>query len=60
MKIHVIGGYFFTTTLSIMDNLLFEKETYSIIGLCLEVHSILGHWFSEIVYKDALMHEANL
>ena len=35
-------------------------ETYPIIGLCMEVHRILGHGFSEIVYKDALMLEAKL
>lgn len=40
--------------------LLFENQTYSIIGLCMEVHRILGHGFSEIVYKDAIVHEANL
>jgi GxxExxY protein len=41
-----------------MNNLLFNNETYAIIGLCMEVHRILGHGFSEIVYKDALMLEA--
>jgi GxxExxY protein len=40
--------------------LLFENKTYTIIGLCMEVHKILGHGFSEIVYKDAMAHEANL
>jgi GxxExxY protein len=43
-----------------MDNLLFENETYKIIGLCMEVHRILGHGFSEIVYKDAMIVEAAL
>ena len=41
-----------------MDNFLFSSETYAIIGLCMEVHRILGHGFSEIVYKDAMMLEA--
>ena len=40
--------------------LLFENKTYAIIGLCMEVHKILGHGFSEIVYKDAVVHEAYL
>lgn len=40
--------------------LLFENKTFAIIGLCMEVHKILGHGFSEIVYKDAMVHEANL
>ena len=43
-----------------MNNLLFSKETYAIIGLCMEVDRILGHGFNEIVYKDALMLEAKL
>ncbi|MEP7230498.1 MAG: GxxExxY protein [Ginsengibacter sp.] len=42
-----------------MDNLMFEDKTYAIIGLCMEVHRLLGHGFSEIVYKDALALEAN-
>jgi GxxExxY protein len=42
-----------------MNNLLFENKTYSIIGLCMEVHRILGQGFSEIVYKDAMHLEAN-
>lgn len=37
-----------------MENYLLEKETYEIIGRCLEVHNELGSGFSEIVYKDAL------
>ena len=40
--------------------LLFENKTYAIVGLCMEVHKILGRGFSEIVYKDAIVHEANL
>lgn len=41
-----------------MNSLLYQNETYTIIGLCMEVHRILGHGFSEIVYKDALVFEA--
>ncbi len=41
-----------------MEKLIQENETYKIIGLCMEVHRILGFGFSEIVYKDALEMEA--
>lgn len=34
-----------------------QKETYEIIGACMEVHRNLGHGFLEIVYKDALEYE---
>lgn len=40
-----------------MENYLLEKETYEIIGRCMEVHNELGSGFSEIVYKDALEYE---
>src|SRR6185503_14395140 len=38
----------------------FSKEIYNIIGACMEVHSILGKGFLEIVYKDALECEFKL
>lgn len=31
-----------------------EKETYKIIGICMEVHRTLGPGLLEIIYKDAL------
>ena len=37
-----------------------QNESYEIIGLCMEVHRILGKGFLEIVYKDALEYEFNL
>ena len=46
--------------INLMEKLLFKSETYKIIGLCMEVHKILGFGFSEIVYKDALEIEALL
>ena len=39
------------------SNYPFSELTYKIIGACLEVHSILGRGFLEIVYKDALEYE---
>jgi len=38
----------------------FADEVYQIIGACMEVHSILGKGFLEIVYKDALEYEFKL
>ncbi|MBW6483979.1 MAG: GxxExxY protein [Vicingaceae bacterium] len=35
----------------------FQKETYKIIGICMEVHRILGKGLLEIVYKDAIEYE---
>jgi GxxExxY protein len=43
-----------------MENFPFKEETYSIIGICMEVHRILGPGFSEIVYKDAIEVESRL
>jgi GxxExxY protein len=37
--------------------LLHKEETHKIIGVCMEVHNILGKGFLEIVYKDALEYE---
>ncbi|MCD9576007.1 GxxExxY protein [Flavobacterium soyae] len=31
-----------------------EKDTYKIIGICMEVHRNLGPGLLEVVYKDAL------
>lgn len=37
-----------------IDDLLFKEECFTIIGLCMKIHSKLGKGFKEIVYKDAL------
>ena len=36
-----------------------QKESYQIIGICMEVHRILGRGLLEIVYKDAIEYEFN-
>ena len=38
----------------------YQEESYEIIGICMEVHRILGKGFLEIVYKDALEYEFKL
>jgi GxxExxY protein len=40
-----------------MSKLILEQESYKIIGICQEVHRILGPGFLEIVYKDAIEFE---
>ena len=37
-----------------------QKESYQIIGICMEVHRILGKGLLEIVYKDAIEFEFKL
>ncbi len=39
------------------DRLIYRDESYRMIGLCMEAHVILGKGHSEVVYKDALVHE---
>jgi GxxExxY protein len=36
------------------ESLYKKEENYTIVGLCMEVHRILGPGLLEIVYKDAL------
>ena len=40
-----------------MSKIIYQKESYEIIGICMEVHNNLGPGFLEIVYKDALEYE---
>jgi len=38
----------------------FQNETYQIIGICMEIHQVLGKGLLEIVYKDAIELEFNM
>ena len=40
-----------------MTEIIYKKESYKIIGICMDVHNQLGPGFLEIVYKDALEFE---
>jgi GxxExxY protein len=35
-------------------NLIFEKLSYELIGICMEIHRVLGTGHKEVIYKDAL------
>jgi GxxExxY protein len=37
-----------------MGEIIYEKESYLIIGACISVHKELGHGFLEAVYHEAL------
>ena len=37
-----------------MSVLLFKEESYKIIGVCMDIHKVLGMGLKEINYKDAL------
>ena len=43
-----------------MNDIYLKNEVFKIIGLCMEVHRILGKGHNEVVYKDALQHEFRL
>jgi len=43
-----------------MDDIYLKEQSYKIVGLCMEVHKILGKGHSEVVYKDALEYEFKL
>ncbi len=40
-----------------MPYLAFRDEVYKIVGICMEVHNILGKGHSEVVYGDAIEYE---
>ncbi len=36
---------------------MYKNEHYKLVGLCIEIHRILGSGLLEVVYKDALEYE---
>jgi GxxExxY protein len=41
-------------------DLIFKEECYKLVGLCMEIHRILGGGLPELTYQDALEHECQL
>ena len=39
------------------DKYTLQNESYQIIGICMEIHRVLGKGLLEIVYKDAIEYE---
>jgi GxxExxY protein len=42
-----------------MQELLYKKEIYQLVGFCLEIHREVGEGHDEIIYKDALVVEVS-
>jgi len=42
-----------------MPNIIYQTESYKLLGILFEVHNNLGNGFLEIVYKDAIEYELN-
>ena len=40
-----------------MDELLYKKEVFQLVGVCMEIHRELGKGHDEVIYKDALVVE---
>jgi GxxExxY protein len=40
-----------------MSKIVYQEESYQIMGLLFDIHNNLGSGFSEIVYKDAFEYE---
>ena len=38
-------------------DLIYKEDVYQIVGICMEIHRILGKGFKEVVYKDAMEYE---
>jgi GxxExxY protein len=37
-----------------MTNILFKEESFKIVGICMNIHSVLGMGLKEINYQDAM------
>jgi GxxExxY protein len=57
--IYPIRGPFTKPNKSFMIILLYKKEIYDIVGVCIDVCNTLGYGFLEVVYKDAMEIEFN-
>ena len=42
------------------EKIIFKEESYKIIGICMDIHNVLGKGHSEVIYKDAMEYEFKL
>ena len=42
------------------SDLIYKSEVFEIVGICMEIHNILGKGFNEVVFKDAMEYEFQL
>ena len=42
------------------EKILYKEFSYKLIGICMEVHKVLGKGMNEVVYKDAIEYELRL
>lgn len=47
-------AFFIIINLLIMTKLLYKKDVYDIVGVCMNIYNVLGYGFLEIVYKDVM------
>jgi GxxExxY protein len=40
-----------------MEELLYKKEVFQLVGICMEIHRELGKGHDEVIYKDAVVVE---
>ncbi len=40
-----------------MEELVYKKEVFQLVGVCMEIHRELGKGHDEVIYKDALVVE---
>ncbi|MCP5063541.1 MAG: GxxExxY protein [Ignavibacteriae bacterium] len=43
-----------------VEKIIYKEDAYKIVGICMDVHNVLGKGHSKIIYKDAMEYEFKL